>query len=109
VDLAGAAGADVLAAGAGTVSFAGRVAGRGVVTVTHDHGLRTTYEPVDAAVARGDPVQAGAVLGSLAAGASHCAPAACLHLGALWGDVYVDPLALVRERPYPVLLPAPPP
>ena len=32
--------------------FAGVVAGRGVVSVDHGSGLRTTYEPVDAAVAR---------------------------------------------------------
>ena len=41
------------------------VAGRGVVSVDHPGGLRTTYEPVAATVARGDPVGAGAVLGRL--------------------------------------------
>jgi murein DD-endopeptidase MepM/ murein hydrolase activator NlpD len=46
VDLAAVAGAPVLAAGAGTVVFAGTVAGRGVVSVDHSGGLRTTYEPV---------------------------------------------------------------
>ena len=39
VDLAGRAGQPVLAARAGTVAFAGPVAGHGVVSVQHDDGL----------------------------------------------------------------------
>src|SRR5690606_5087481 len=54
VDLAAAPGAPVRAVAAGRVSFAGRVAGRGVVSVelagTGDPPLRTTYEPVGASV-----------------------------------------------------------
>ena len=51
VDLAARAGEPVLASVAGTVAFAGSVAGRGVVSI--DHGsLRTTYEPVEAQVVR---------------------------------------------------------
>jgi murein DD-endopeptidase MepM/ murein hydrolase activator NlpD len=95
----------VLAAGPGIVAFAGLVAGRGVVTVAHEGGLRTTYEPVIAAVKVGRTVTAGDELGVLAAGA-HC-PAACLHWGALRGDVYVDPLTLLRPPAPPVLLPLP--
>ena len=49
----------VRAAGSGTVVFAGRLAGRGVVSVDHPDGLRTTYEPVDAWVSAGEPVGAG--------------------------------------------------
>ena len=56
VDLRTTVGAAVRAAGSGRVTFAGTLAGRGVVTV--DHGtLRTTYEPVEALV---DPRAAGA-------------------------------------------------
>ena len=51
-DLPGATGQPVLAAAGGVVSYAGRLAGRGVVVVTHG-ALRTTYEPVAAAVAVG--------------------------------------------------------
>ncbi len=58
VDLLGAVGQPVRAALAGRITFAGRIAGRGVVVV--DHGpTRTTYEPVVTAVARGDEVAAG--------------------------------------------------
>jgi murein DD-endopeptidase MepM/ murein hydrolase activator NlpD len=103
VDLAGASAQRVVSAGAGTVTFAGVVAGRGVVVVGHAGGLRTTYEPVTAKVRAGDAVAAGAPLGVLAAG-SHC-PATCLHWGALRGEVYLDPLNLLRPPAPPILLP----
>ncbi len=48
VDLLGAVGSDVVAAMAGRVVFAGTLAGRGVVVVSHG-ALRTTYLPVDPA------------------------------------------------------------
>ena len=96
VDLAGAVGEPVHAALAGTVTFAGSLAGRGVVVV--DHGdVRTTYEPVVASVAVGDVVATGGVIGTLALAQSHCLPAACLHWGLIRNadDVYLDPLQLV--------------
>ncbi|MFB8747237.1 murein hydrolase activator EnvC family protein [Streptomyces parvulus] len=97
VDLAAADGAPVRAVAAGRVSFAGRVAGRGVVSVeladTGDPPLRTTYEPVAASVSEGDEVAAGDVLGAVAPAASHCA--SCLHWGLRRGEVYLDPLSLL--------------
>jgi murein DD-endopeptidase MepM/ murein hydrolase activator NlpD len=105
VDLGGRVGDPVRAAAAGVVAFAGAVAGRGVVTVDHPGGLRTSYEPVTATVARGDQVGAGAVLGRLEAAASHCPPAACLHWGLRRGGTYLDPrsmLGAVRVRLLPV-------
>lgn len=108
VDLHGSAGQEVLAVATGQVAFAGTIAGRGVITIDHGDRLRTTYEPVDRAVARGDTVAAGQVLGTLQAAGSHCPPTACLHLGALLGEDYIDPLSLLRRYP-PVLLSAPPP
>lgn len=94
VDLAAPVGAAVLAAGAGVVGYAGTLAGRGVVTVVHG-GLRTTYEPVAAAVRPGQLVAGGTVLGHLQAG-PHCGLLRpCLHWGLLRGRVYLDPLALL--------------
>ncbi|WP_432565571.1 murein hydrolase activator EnvC family protein [Kineococcus sp. SYSU DK003] len=103
VDLAAAPGQQVVAAAAGTVTFAGPVAGRGVVVVAHPNGLRTTYEPVEASVPAGTTVTAGQQLGALAADPVHCT-AWCLHLGLRDGDVYLDPLTQLRASP-PVLLP----
>jgi len=98
VDLGGAPGAPVVSAGPGRVVFAGRVAGRGVVSVAHPDGLRTTYEPVSPLVSAGDAVPAGGTIGTLSAGHPGCPVAACLHWGVRRGAEYVDPLALLGLR-----------
>ncbi|GAA1872372.1 M23 family metallopeptidase [Myceligenerans crystallogenes] len=105
VDLATTAGAPVVAPGAGTVTFAGDVAGRGVVVVTHPDGLRSSLEPVRATVTVGTGVAAGDVVGSVEDSMSdHCGPDACVHWGVRRGDRYLDPLHLLY-RPVIVLLP----
>jgi hypothetical protein len=63
------------------------------LTGTGDPPLRTTYEPVEASVARGDEVAAGEALGAVEPTGSHCA--GCLHWGLLRGEVYLDPLSLL--------------
>ncbi len=85
----------VRAAGAGTVSFAGSVAGRGLVVLLHPDGIRTEYEPLRPAVARGHHVEAGDVLGTVSGRHPGC-PTSCLHWGARRGTVYLDPLQLLR-------------
>jgi murein DD-endopeptidase MepM/ murein hydrolase activator NlpD len=124
VDLAAVPGAPVLAAGGGIVVFAGTVAGRGVVSVDHPGGLRTTYEPVSPTVSAGDHVARGEQIGTVqihtvqsdtvqidtvAFGHPSCAATACLHWGVLRGPVhdrdYLDPLhllAMARVRLLPV-------
>jgi murein DD-endopeptidase MepM/ murein hydrolase activator NlpD len=94
IDLLGRVGEAVRAVAPGRVTFAGSVAGVGAVTV--DHGSeRSTYQPVDPHVSRGDAVEVGDVLGHLRAEGSHCATA-CLHLGRLESEpqsrAYLDPL-----------------
>ncbi len=96
VDLAVAAGSEIRSAGTGTVVFAADLAGRGVVSIEHQGGLRTTYEPVTASVAAGGAVSAGDVIGVLQAGHPGCAPADCLHWGARLPDrIYLDPMSLL--------------
>nr|WP_232541438.1 M23 family metallopeptidase [Nocardia bovistercoris] len=103
VDLAGAPGQDVLAAGAGIVVFAGDVAGRPVLSVDHPGGLRTTYEPVRARIGVGGRVARGTPIGELEAGHDGCPVQACLH----WGlrrqsggrREYLNPLGLLRLSP----------
>ncbi|MDH6624141.1 murein DD-endopeptidase MepM/ murein hydrolase activator NlpD [Streptomyces sp. LBL] len=98
VDLSAPPGTPVRAVAAGRVSFAGRVAGKGVVSVeltgTGDPPLRTTYEPVRASVSRGDEVAAGEVIGTVEQAGSHCATM-CLHWGLRRGETYLDPLSLL--------------
>ena len=101
-DLPGSPGTLVLAAGAGRVSYAGLLAGRGVVVVVHGT-LRTTYEPVTAAVAVGDEVAAGEPLGLLEGGHAGCPAAACLHWGLRRGEQYLDPVRLVVAGPVRIL------
>ncbi|MFF4056770.1 M23 family metallopeptidase [Streptomyces sp. NPDC001668] len=95
VDLAAPAGTPVRAVAAGRVSFAGRVAGKGVVSVElAGTDLRVTYEPVTASVGKGDEVAAGEVVGAVEPTGSHCT-APCVHWGLLRGDTYLDPLSLL--------------
>jgi murein DD-endopeptidase MepM/ murein hydrolase activator NlpD len=98
VDLAARAGERVRAAAAGRVSFAGPVAGRGVLVIEVSGSgvpaLRTTYEPVRAMVAKGDRVAAGQVVGVVRPGPFHC-PGGCLHWGLRRADRYLDPLSLL--------------
>jgi murein DD-endopeptidase MepM/ murein hydrolase activator NlpD len=102
VDLLGSVGQRVRSALPGTVAFAGRIAGRGVVVVSHGD-TRTTYEPVTAALAVGTRVAGGAPIGSLELAGSHCFPRACLHWGWLRGETYLDPLGLVGFGPVRLL------
>ncbi len=108
LDLGGTPGEPVRSAGPGTVVYRGVIAGRGVISVRHPNGLRTTYEPVDALAELqiGGPVTAGEPIGVLAAGHPECSAAACLHWGLRRGDQYLDPLALLglaRVRLLPIL------
>ncbi len=103
VDLAAAVGQPVYAAGAGTVVFAGELAGRPLVSIAHPGGLRTSYEPVRPSVRPGQTVTGQTVIGELMGGHAGCAAAACLHWGAMWGPAaradYVDPLGLLASTP----------
>lgn len=112
IDLAGAVGQEVLAVDDGVVTHVAVLAGRGTLTLEHDGGIKSTYEPVDSTLARGARVGRGVPIGTLAATPGHCAPATCLHLGALrrgtsgvWD--YVQPLFLLLDTEI-ILLPADP-
>lgn len=101
LEYATAPGTPARAIGAGTVTFAGRVAGRGVVTVQHPDGLRSSLTGLaEVRVAAGDRVGRGDVLGTTAA---------MLHLGVRRGDEYIDPAALFAHGPprHAVLVPVP--
>ncbi|MEV0233588.1 M23 family metallopeptidase [Nonomuraea sp. NPDC050786] len=102
LDLAAPTATPVLAAGPGTVRFAGPVAGKGVITVEHEGGLRTTYLPVAASVRRGQPVTAGSTLGVIEAPTGHCQES-CLHWGLRRGTHYLDPLLLLGHAPIRLL------
>jgi murein DD-endopeptidase MepM/ murein hydrolase activator NlpD len=104
VDLRATPAAVVRSAAAGVVSFAGQVAGRGVVVVGHADGIRTEYEPVRPLVRAGAHVRAGDPVGVLHGRHAGCV-APCLHWGAGRGAAYLDPLTLLRPLGPVVLLP----
>lgn len=107
----------VVAPAAGTVHFAGNVAGRPVITLAHGNGMFSSVEPVSAAEGLdiGDTVSEGEMLGTVRDGgastgttpadaAGHC-PQRCVHWGVripdgwvvdgfAW-DRYLDPLVLL--------------
>ncbi|MET0447949.1 MAG: peptidoglycan DD-metalloendopeptidase family protein [Aeromicrobium sp.] len=109
VDLEADVGDVVRAVAAGRVTFAGPVGGIPVVTIDHG-GERSTYQPVAARVRVGDAVTARQVIGTLLGAHSHCA-GACLHLGRLAGDDYLDPMDLLGGSRFRLISPdgEPPP
>lgn len=103
-DLAAARGTAVLSPAPGTVAFAGTVAGRGVIVVDHGNGVRSSFEPVNAGLPRGERVERGQELGTVE-GSSHCGES-CLHWGVRIEGAYADPLAFLGLDSRPsVLLP----
>ena len=98
VDLAAVRGQQVLAAGPGVVVFAGIVAGRPVISIDHDGGLRTTYEPVTPTLPVGTRVRQGQPIGIIEAGHPGCPVEACLHWGVRRGEEYLSPLPLIRTN-----------
>ncbi len=104
VDLGAAVGSSVSAPADGRVAFAGMVAGKGVLSIDHVGGVRSTYEPVTPLVAAGQQVRRGEVVATVASTGGHCSPAGCLHWGARRGDTYLNPLGFVGRVPI-ILLP----
>jgi murein DD-endopeptidase MepM/ murein hydrolase activator NlpD len=95
VDLATARAATVVAAGAGWVTFAGLVAGRGVVVIAHPDGVSTEYEPVMPLVRAGQGVKRGDLIGRVSGRHGDCPPDRCLHWGAKRAGTYLDPMRLL--------------
>ena len=83
-------GAPVTAVADGTITYAGVVAGRRYVVVTHQGGLRSTLGPLaTSTVVSGQGVSGGQRLGTAGAG---------FHLTARAGDHYIDPQPLLEGR-----------
>ena len=87
----------VYACASGTVTTAGLVAGRGVVSIRHDVGGRviwSTYLPVTPSIAVGDRVKKGAIIGVVEGDSP------TLHWGAKTGRrTYIDPIRMTLGRP----------
>lgn len=108
VDLTVAFHGQVHAPADGTVSHVGKVVDRHTITIDHGDGLKSSFEPVDSDLKKGDKVRKGQVIGVLENG-SHCAAAvrACVHWGVRLNGDYVNPLQFVGVFEPSVLLPVP--
>ena len=120
VDFPSTQGQPVHAVGSGTVTFAGYIAGKPVVSIelvnsvtTFGNRVRSTYEPVNSLVSTGSYVSAGAVIGYIdfsGRQSGHCRDS-CLHFGLKVVDEatarYLSPRILWRSlavlHPSPVL------
>ncbi|MBA8815906.1 murein DD-endopeptidase MepM/ murein hydrolase activator NlpD [Microbacterium halimionae] len=96
-------GNSVFAPAAGIVAFAGKVADRSLVTISHSDGFVTTLEPVSPTLVAGSVVDAGAPVGEVATGGH--ASLGTLHFGVRKAGVYINPLTLFEQIPRAVLLP----
>ncbi|QJC21554.1 M23 family metallopeptidase [Arcanobacterium buesumense] len=95
VDLDLEAGAPVYAPADGIIRYAGPLNDRQVISLEHQDGIRTTFEPVIPMVIKGQHVRRHDVIGTV--DGTHCAPRSCLHWGAKRGkDRYINPLSLLE-------------
>lgn len=104
IDLPAVPGNAIMAPAAGTVSFAGRVVDRSVLSIRVDARTVVTMEPIDAEtleLSEGDAVVRGQLVGSVGSG-GHC-DSECLHLGVRVDGEYVNPMRYFSAKP--VLLP----
>ena len=92
IDIAAPVGSVVVAAAAGSVTFAGPVGGNLFITLTHPDGLSSTYSWVSALlVHKGDRVVAGQPIAR--SGSGHPGDVvANLHVGVKLDGAYVDPM-----------------
>lgn len=101
IDLTASEGSPVHSPRAGTVSFAGVVAQKPVISIRVDAETVVSFEPVTTELKAGDLVQRGQIIGVVSHG-GHCAHE-CLHVGVRINGDYVNPLRFFW--PKPVLLP----
>ncbi len=117
IDLRARDGQRVSAPAAGVIAFVGMVVDRPVVSIDHDDGVRSTFEPVESDLTAGTVVAAGDVFGVVSGDRSsnpHCSGSQdtgstdthCLHVGARCGERYLNPAILFGYLSAPVLLPA---
>jgi murein DD-endopeptidase MepM/ murein hydrolase activator NlpD len=110
IDFRAPVGTAVVAAAAGTVSFAGQIGGSLFVSIDHPGGLKTTYSFLSAVlVKKGQAVSQGQLIARSGPGAAGEDPN--LHFGLRSGTDYLDPepylLASIRRNIWRVIWLAP--
>lgn len=95
IDYSVPGGTTVRASGAGVVLFAGSTPEGLYVSITHDGGIKTTYSLGEIAVASGQEVGQGTIIGT--SGMGHDGSGPLLHFGAQIDGRYIDPLLLLGD------------
>lgn len=103
IDVSAPIGAAVRAPAPGVVAFQGVVVDRPLLTIEHEGGYVSTFEPLISTLAPGQLVAAGAPIGTVATG-GHADPG-MLHIGVRLNGTYINPLLLFGEVERAVLLP----
>lgn len=92
-------GQPVMAPADGAVWFAGRVAQRPVLSLQHQGGLLTEFEPVCTDLSKGEAVFAGQQIGFVCPANTdyvpHCTAANCLHFSLRSQGQYLSPLIFI--------------
>ncbi|BDR52997.1 hypothetical protein KIM372_09040 [Bombiscardovia nodaiensis] len=97
VDLQAHTGQEIFAPAAGKVSFAGKVAGKDVVSFQVGR-LTSTFEPAVATLAVGEQVESGQIIAHVGGGSDHCQDQ-CMHWGVKAGSkTYRNPLSQVHPH-----------
>lgn len=96
LDLDADIGQPVTAPSAGVVTYVGLVVDRPVLSIRHDQGLMSSFEPIDSTLVVGDIVAKDHVIGMVASSGHHCATGPCVHWGLRLDGAYVDPLDYLR-------------
>ncbi len=99
VDYLVMSGQPVLAPAKGTVWFAGKVAQRRLISLQHNNGYLSEFEPVCTDLAKGEPVFAGQQIGFVCDADEnylpHCLNAECLHFSLRTQGAYLSPLVFI--------------
>jgi hypothetical protein len=112
IDIAAGVGTTVVAARAGTVTYAGALGSAGNVVAVRDGTYAVSYLHLSGvSVSRGERVAAGARVGEVGTTGRRSTPEPHLHFGVRRAGRYLDPLTLLpgtAQRPSPVMVPAGP-
>ncbi|MFW0110238.1 M23 family metallopeptidase [Rothia sp. P13129] len=107
-------GVDIVAHGSirapmsGKIIFSGKVVDRYVITIEHEDGYKSSFEPVTQAKETGETVSIGEVIAQVDETVQHC-PQRCIHWGVrqnIAGEwEYINPLTLLFLEKPSILLP----
>lgn len=90
----------VFAGHSGVISFTGTVVNRSLVSIRHENGLITSYEPVCSQIPVTNRVNTNEPIGVVCGAetyASHCLPRLCLHFSMRIENRYLSPLVMLGQ------------